>query len=154
MKAKCPLCLSLSDIFFQGDSSYYRCENCHGIFQSKSDNINKESEKKVYEQHQNDVNDKGYQKFVSPITDTILKDFTKNSKGLDFGAGTGPVLSKVLQDNDYFIKQYDPYFHDYPKLLEEKYDYIGSCEVIEHFYNPYKEAAREQHTIKKEHKGC
>ena len=112
---------------------------CKGIFVHENNRINKESEKLVYLQHKNDVNDKGYQKFVSPVTDAILRDFTPNSKGLDFGAGTGPVLSKVLQDNNYSIKQYDPFFHNYPQLLQKKYDYIGSCEVIEHFYNPYKE---------------
>ncbi|MCD4667244.1 MAG: class I SAM-dependent methyltransferase, partial [Sulfurimonas sp.] len=89
--------------------------------------------------HENDVNDKGYQKFISPISDAILKDFTKDAKVLDCDAGTGPVLSKVLQDNNYTVKQYDPYFYNYPELLEQSYDYIGSCEVIEHFYDPYKE---------------
>ena len=45
----------------------------------------------------------------------------------------------MLQDNNYDIATYDPFFHNYPKLLEEKYDYIGCCEVIEHFCNPNKE---------------
>ena len=39
------------------------------------------------------------------------------------------------------IKAYDPIFHKNPKLLDEKYDYIACCEVIEHFYNPKKEFA-------------
>jgi SAM-dependent methyltransferase len=68
-----------------------------------------------------------------------MKDFSQDSKGLDFGAGTGPVLSKVLQDNNYSIKMYDPFFHYHPELLDDKYDFIGSCEVIEHFHNPYNE---------------
>ena len=81
----------------------------------------------------------GYQKFVSPITSAILRDYSQNDKGLDFGAGTGPVVSKILNDNKYSINQYDPFFHNYPDLLEKKYNYIACCEVIEHLYHPKKE---------------
>ena len=63
-----------------------------------------------YEIHNNDVEDKGYQKFVLPITKAILHNYKPNHTGLDFGAGTGPVISKVLQDHHYNIKLYDPFF--------------------------------------------
>lgn len=139
MKATCPLCNEQSDIFYKNSDTYYKCNNCYGIFVDENNRPNKEVEKSRYEIHENDIEDKNYQKFVSPITSSILKDFTPSSKGLDFGAGTGPVLSKVLEDNNYNVKQYDPFFHNYPELLKNRYDYIGSCEVIEHFYNPYKE---------------
>ena len=92
-----------------------------------------------YKTHNNNVEDKGYQNFVSPITSAIFRDFKTNNKGLDFGAGTGPVISKVLKDKAYNIKLYDPFFHNYPKTLEENYDFIACCEVIEHFYHPNKE---------------
>ena len=139
MKVNCPLCNTKSDIYYEDIKKYYRCGCCKAIFMDRKSLSDIKSEKLVYQQHQNDINDKGYQKFVSPITDLILETFLESSKGLDFGAGTGPVLSKVLQDNNFQIKQYDPFFHNYPELLKQKYDYIGSCEVIEHFYNPYKE---------------
>jgi len=89
--------------------------------------------------HNNDVNDSGYHKFVSPIVNAVLNDFLPEHKGLDFGAGTGPVISKLLTDRNYQIKQYDPYFFNLPELLQKKYDYIVCCEVIEHFYDPDKE---------------
>ena len=38
--------------------------------------MNDESEEKHYRFHNNDVEDKGYQNFVSPITNGILTDFT------------------------------------------------------------------------------
>ena len=97
------------------------------------------SEKSRYEEHINDVNDLGYQNFVLPITSSVLKDFSPTDKGLDFGAGTGPVISKILADNNYSIVQYDIFFHNYPDLLKTKYNYIVCCEVIEHFYHPKKE---------------
>jgi hypothetical protein len=97
------------------------------------------SEKLRYKEHINDVEDKGYQKFVSPITSAILNNFSPSDKGLDFGAGTGPVISKVLTDNEFSIIQYDPFFHNNPNLLNAKYNYIACCEVMEHFYRPKKE---------------
>ena len=139
MSVLCPLCTNKSKIFYQNEDTYYKCEVCYGIFVDEKSRPDKKTEKQRYELHQNSVEDKEYQKFVSPITSAILRDFKSDSKGLDFGAGTGPVLSKVLKDNNYNVKQYDPYFHNNRELLEKKYDYIGSCEVIEHFYNPYKE---------------
>lgn len=96
-------------------------------------------EKLRYKEHNNDVEDKNYQNFVSPITTAILKDFSSADKGLDFGAGTGPVISKVLNDNAFSIVQYDPFFHNFPDLLNARYNFIACCEVMEHFYNPKKE---------------
>jgi len=137
MKKNCPLCNSLSDKFYQDTQTYYRCPTCHGVFVDVDDLPNEDEEKQRYELHDDDTEDEGYRRFVSPITDSIVKDFPKELSGLDFGAGTSAVISKVLKD--YNISNYDPYFHNYPKLLKDKYDYISSCEVIEHFYNPYKE---------------
>ena len=139
MSVICPLCSSESTLFYEKKDTYYKCKTCHGIFVDENNRPNLEAEKKRYEVHENDVEDKGYQKFVLPIISSIMKDFNIDSSGLDFGAGTGPVLSKVLQDNNFSIKQYDPFFHNYPLLLEEKYDYIAACEVIEHFHEPKKE---------------
>lgn len=96
-------------------------------------------EKLRYEEHINDVDNKGYQNFVSPITKAILDGYSEEDKGLDFGAGTGPVISKLLTDKNFSIVQYDPFFHNYPELLKDKYNYIACCEVMEHFYEPKKE---------------
>ena len=140
MTNPCPLCNSTADIFYEFKKQlYFQCVNCRAIFMAENLRPNPESEKSRYEEHINDVNDEGYQRFVSPITEGIMHDFKPGNKGLDFGAGTGPVISKVLKDNGYSILQYDPFFHNHPELLEQKYDYIACCEVIEHFYNPKKE---------------
>jgi len=72
----------------------------------------------------------------------VVRDFSPCRKGLDFGAGTGPVISKMLSDKRYDIKQYDPFFHNEPQLLRDKYDYVICCEVIEHFHQPAKEWER------------
>lgn len=136
----CPLCEHSSKLFRKIETKeYYLCTNCFGVFLDADALPSLEDEKIRYEKHNNDVNDVRYQNFVSPITSRILQDFTPKSKGLDFGAGTGPVISKVLHEKGFTIKSYDPIFHNFPELLENKYDYIACCEVIEHFHHPRKE---------------
>lgn len=139
MKAICPLCSTSNAPFYQKEETYYKCETCDAIYADELDKPNLEAEKERYELHDDDTADEGYRKFVNPITSSIMRDFTSDAKGLDFGAGTSAIISVVLKENAFNIKNYDPYFHRFSELLEAKYDYISSCEVIEHFYKPYKE---------------
>jgi SAM-dependent methyltransferase len=133
----CPLCKNTSPIIISNE--FYECDVCKCIIRAKEFYLSHAKEKQRYLEHNNDVNDPGYQKFVSPITLAILRDYTPGHTGLDYGAGTGPVISKILQDNGYNIVQYDPFFHNFPQLLNSTYDYIACCEVIEHFHDPHKE---------------
>lgn len=106
------------------------------------DNLNYISEideQKHYEKHNNDVNNKGYQEFVSDMVKAIKRDFSTQHLGLDFGSGTGPVITKLLTDDGYSIIEYDPFFANNPEVLKKKYNYIACCEVIEHFHHPNEE---------------
>lgn len=118
---------------------FYKCFTCDGIFRPKHSFLTAEEEKAHYEKHNNDVFDERYQNFVSPIVNAILQDFTSEAKGLDFGSGTGPVIAKMLTDKGYQVQNYDLFFANEPSLLQEKYDYVSCCEVMEHFHKPYKE---------------
>ncbi len=135
--APCPLCHSKTTPFYE--DSYSQCTQCLGVI--KTTLPTQEEEKERYLSHNNDVDDKRYQKFVATITDPILKEFSPHHIGLDFGAGTGPVISKILRDHGLKIFEYDPFFTNKQELLEKEYDYIACCEVIEHFHNPRKEFA-------------
>lgn len=136
----CPLCNGLSGTFCTiKKKAYYQCPDCRGIFLERHHLPGEDEEITRYKEHDNDVNDKRYQEFVSPVVSAVLRDFLPAHTGLDFGAGTGPVISKMLQDNNFRIAQYDPFFHNNPGLLQDRYDYIISCEVIEHFHRPAKE---------------
>ena len=140
MPQRCPLCHENGEIFYQNkEQLFYNCINCYGIFMARESRLGPALEKQRYELHNNDINDAKYQNFVTPITAAILRNNTTQHSGLDFGAGTGPVISKVLKDNHYKIEMYDPFFHNKTSLLNKKYDYIACCEVMEHFYNPEKE---------------
>lgn len=137
---KCTLCSGDLMFFYASKQKEYNfCTQCTSISMSKNCWLSESEEKKRYETHVNDVDDPRYQKFVSPIVNSILEDFTPSNKGLDFGSGTGPVITKMLRDQNYNVKTYDIFFDNNPTVLEEKYDFIACCEVIEHFYNPYKE---------------
>ncbi len=127
---------------------YYKCNNCSSIFLSSDCRLDEGDEKARYLQHNNDINDERYRNFVSPITNYIFKKYTRNSLGLDFGSGTGPVISCILSENGYNINQYDPYFYPDNTVLSKNYDYIVCCEVIEHFYNPKHEFTKLYDSIK------
>jgi SAM-dependent methyltransferase len=146
----CQLCLGSSTVFYQfKDRLYHQCSNCRGIFVDEGLRPDRVTEKLRYEEHNNDVMNEKYQQFVTPITEAIFNNHSKEDKGLDFGAGTGPVISKLLKDSNYCIGQYDPLFHNYPALLNDKYDYIACCEVIEHFHNPKKDFGLLKKLLKK-----
>lgn len=119
--------------------NYLFCPFCNSVQMDPDFYISLEKEKQRYELHNNDVSDLGYQNFVKPITSYITNNINKESLGLDFGAGHGPVISEILKSKGYKIKIYDPFFHNDLSLLDSKYDFIISCEVIEHFHNPDKE---------------
>lgn len=136
----CPLCLS--PLTNKKDEYYYDCGSCKAIVKDRVHYITAEAEKTLYETHNNDVTDVRYQNFTDPITSYVLKEFSPTQKGLDFGSGTGPVISSMLMKEAYDVLQYDPFFAPDQSVFEQKYDYIFSCEVFEHFHHPKVEIDR------------
>jgi len=136
----CSLCKANAEYFYSRlEKEYFFCHQCFSISMGIQNRMNANQEKAHYEKHLNDVHDKGYQQFVSPIVNAILDQFKAEHRGLDFGSGTAPVITKMLRDQKYQVVGYDLYFENKPELLAQKYDYIACCEVMEHFYNPKKE---------------
>ena len=140
MPPQCPLCFNGSDTFAHSNNrDDFRCSYCQSIFADPKTFLNYEDEKSRYETHNNDVLDPGYRNFMKPIVDIVSDKFTQNHIGLDYGSGTGPVVSKMLHEKGFRVEQFDPIFCNKPEVLTKSYDYIVCCEVIEHFYNPHKE---------------
>lgn len=143
MMEHCGLCLGKAVFFYKvNGKKYYRCLNCSAVFLDPACFLDRDYERARYQEHNNDVNDPGYQKFVEPVVRNVQERFSLSHKGLDYGAGTGPVAAKMLRDKGYSIELYDPFFWNDPQLLKRKYDFIVCCEVIEHFNAPAKEFER------------
>ena len=139
----CPLCNSNSNPYcIYNKREFLQCNNCSSVFLHPEHYLTPAQEEAHYKEHNNNPFDIGYQKFVSPVVNTILGNFTKNDKGLDFGSGTGSPIVKMLQDNRYNISQYDLFFHNNEAILQQQYNYISCTEVIEHFKQPYTEFKR------------
>lgn len=133
----CPLCIK--KLAEMADSHFYLCDNCGAYVKDKKYYLDKIQQKNQYEEHNNDVEDVRYQKFTAPITTSILASFSKEHLGLDYGCGTGPVITKMLREKDYQVVLFDPYFQPCQSYLNHQYDYIFSCEVFEHFEEPKNE---------------
>ncbi|MCH8534482.1 MAG: class I SAM-dependent methyltransferase [Flavobacteriaceae bacterium] len=133
----CSLCDT--SLHQQITTNFYRCPTCKSYVKNNEVFLNSSLEVKRYLTHNNDVNDPRYRNFTSPISKHILHDFTPQHLGLDYGCGTGPVIAKVLEENDFQINLYDPFFYPLEANLAHTYDYIACCEVAEHFYTPKKE---------------
>ncbi len=133
----CTLCNT--PLKHQADEYYFICATCGAYVKNEKYYISGQQEKAFYDTHNNDVHDVRYQHFTSPITNEILKHFDTVHLGLDYGCGTGPVISKQLLDKGFKVKLYDPFFYPDDDYLKFKYDYIFSCEVFEHFYQAKQE---------------
>lgn len=127
---------------------FLQCDTCSSVFTNPAHYLTAEAEKAHYECHNNNPHDAGYQKFVSPIVNSILHDFKSEDAGLDFGSGTGSPIVKLLDDAGYAISQYDLFFHNRPEVLRQQYNYIACSETAEHFKEPYKEFAQLRNLLK------
>jgi SAM-dependent methyltransferase len=93
-------------------------------------------EKKIYDSHQNDVNDIGYQQFLSRALNPLLAVLEKPSDGLDFGCGPGPALAKMLDEKGHSTALYDIFYFPNKEVLSKQYDFVTCTEVIEHLAKP------------------
>ncbi len=140
MNSTCPLCQGEASNFFQNTQhSFSLCSKCFGIFRDRDQFLSLKDEKKRYLNHISSIEDTGYYEFIRPILDEVANNFEKGSLGLDYGCGHTPVLSKHLINKGFEVFEYDPIFFNNPSILKEPYDFIVSCEVIEHFFDPYRE---------------
>lgn len=121
---------------------YFQCQHCEAIFLDPSLRLSAADEKKRYLEHNNNIEDPAYQKFVMPIVEIVKERFEAPSRGLDFGSGTGPVLSFLLKKSGYEMSEYDVFFNPDADIFSQKFDFIVSCEVAEHLFKPRQEFER------------
>lgn len=137
----CPLCQN-SDTYYFADVKtkecrhYHRCKKCDLIFIDPAQVLKPDEEKERYTMHRNDVKSPGYVAFLKTLLDPVLHRCLPSSRGLDFGAGPYPMMAEVAKDMGYQLEIYDPFFAPNDHLLSEQFDFVLSCEVVEHFTNP------------------
>ena len=94
----CPVCKEINTKFFEqiNGKDYFRCQICHAIFIDDRHRLAPADEGERYAQHNNDIYDKNYRKFLSRLYDPLVKKLIKGSTGLDYGCGPGPALAEMF----------------------------------------------------------
>lgn len=135
---KCSLCSSEYHDFFFKDKfrTYLRCSTCSLIFVPPKFHVSREREKARYEEHNNDPNDAGYRAFLERIIDPIMKSFKPPARGLDFGCGPTTLVADILKESGFEMEVYDPFYAPQKSVLENKFDFIVTTEVVEHLSQP------------------
>jgi hypothetical protein len=139
----CPLCRCAEVEFFFEDKRrrYLRCTICQLVFVPRLYWLCAEDEKAMYDLHENDAGDPGYRQFLSRFSSPLLMRLGANQKGLDFGCGPGPTLSRIFEEQGHQMDLYDPFYCNDPVVFEKKYDFICATEVVEHLRDPHRELA-------------
>lgn len=119
-------------------ADYYWCQSCDYIFKDQEHLISKEAELKIYEGHNNSIEDPKYVDYFKTFIDSAIVDYApKGREGLDFGSGPSPVLAQILEgDYGYTMDIYDKFYSPDPVYQGKQYDLITSTEVVEHLRNP------------------
>lgn len=138
----CPLCCQQHVLLFSKDKQrdYLQCQNCLLVFVSRAHLLSPEQERQHYLLHNNDIHDRGYRQFLSRLAIPLLAALTPHhTTGLDFGCGPGPLLAMILAEAGYEMHTWDPFFANFPAVLQQRYDFITCTEAIEHFVTPANE---------------
>lgn len=140
----CPLCASpgapLREVAH--GRRWHACGACGLLFVHPSDRPDPEAERAHYGTHHNDPADPGYRAFLARVADPLLARLPPGSRGLDYGSGPGPTLSRMLEEHGHRLALYDPYFAPEETVLRERYDFVACTETAEHFHRPGEEFRR------------
>ena len=116
---------------------YYRCCFCSFISLDDAQRVDKEQEKKQYDQHNNSLENEGYVQMFEEFIDLSIAPYIKNIQtALDFGSGPTPVFSELLKRRGLEVDIYDLFYAPKKVYKEKSYDLITSTEVFEHLSKP------------------
>ncbi|RWU09141.1 class I SAM-dependent methyltransferase [Pseudidiomarina gelatinasegens] len=139
----CPLCNNLrTTLFYQqqrgllSGREYYHCEQCQLVHVPQRFQLDSETEKSVYDLHENNPNDPQYRQFLARIFEPMIERLDAGACGLDFGSGPGPTLSSMFAEAGMPCTTYDIYYDNRLERLQHCYDYVVCTEVIEHVAAP------------------
>jgi len=140
MNEYCDICgAETSEIFHKGfQLSFYYCPCCEFISRDKFAIITAEEEFRIYNLHENTIEDPRYVEYFKRFIHSAILDYCKTrGKGLDFGSGPSPVLAALLErDYDFSMDIYDLFYAPEKIYEDKKYKLITATEVVEHLKNP------------------
>lgn len=138
----CILCSNPESVLFHRDKTethYFRCPVCDLTFLHPQHRLPPHEEVKRYDLHENDPRDPNYRAFLEHLFHPLSERLEPGSRGLDFGAGPGPTLHLMFEEQGHHMRIYDPFYANDPSVFEVTYDFITSTEVIEHLFRPGEE---------------
>jgi hypothetical protein len=140
----CPLCCSSGTTHFARDAArdYTQCGACSLVFVPPAWHLALADEKARYDLHRNSPDDAGYRRFLNRVFLPLRERLAPGNRGLDFGSGPSPTLSRMFRDAGYPMAIYDRFYEPAPERLEERYDFITATEVVEHLREPMKDLDR------------
>jgi hypothetical protein len=108
------------------------CRACGLVFVPEAQWVSVEAERARYGHHDNTEANAGYARFLGEVADVVDGLARPSARVLDFGSGENAVLARILRDRGYDCTPYDPLYEIGATALDELYDVIVLCEVIEH----------------------
>src|SRR5688572_24795899 len=140
----CPLCRSADVTAFAElrTGRYWRCGVCRLVFLDPPQRPSAEAERAHYGTHENDPDDPGYRAFLARLADPLAARLAPGAEGLDYGAGPGPALPRMMAERGFAVRVYDPFFAPDADALRRTYDFVACSETAEHFHDPAAEFAR------------
>ena len=138
----CPLCFSEAMVLFHEvrdramNRDFMRCTSCDLVSVPRRFHVGPKAEKKRYLEHNNDPDSEDYRAFLNRLWGRFRPYLPAGSKGLDYGAGPGPALAAMMEDDGFEVFVYDKYFSPDMAVLDDSYDFIVCTETVEHFENP------------------
>lgn len=143
MPVRCPLCRATgdpTDVRGADGRGYHLCSACRLIFADPRHHLPAGEEKARYANHRNSAGNRGYVGFLNRVLLPTLPYLDKSMRGLDYGCGPGPTLSRLVRRRGIACDDYDPLFERRP--LRPPYDFIFSTECFEHFRSPDRDIRR------------
>ena len=135
---RCPLCAGVDTEPFHQDPNrqFWRCPTCALVSVAPAQRPDLETERARYEKHHASAQDAGYVRFLQHIAEPVVHRVPVGSEGLDYGSGPSTVLADLLTQTGRPTVAYDPLFRKDNALLDRTYDFVMSCEVMEHVHAP------------------
>ena len=138
----CPLCLSPQTSHFHTSTQknlerdYHHCDTCDLVFVPPKFHLDPDAACDRYLTHDNDPDDPDYRRFLSRLWDELRPRLSEGARGLDYGAGPGPALAAMIEEDGFSATLYDPIFYPDESVLARTYDFITCTETVEHFATP------------------